>query len=91
MKKGKQPAELSTETSIKVLNACVKEAKSARFLLETILGVSFQTHNKRKFIQPLLAKGYLAQTQTENKKSRLQTYQITAIGKTFLTEQNKQS
>ena len=91
LKKGKQPAELSTQVRVGILKACVKEAKSARYLLETILGVSFQTHNKRKFIQPLLAQGYLAQTQTENKKSKLQTYQITAIGKTFLTEQNKQS
>jgi predicted transcriptional regulator len=68
----------------KILQACVETPQSARFLLEDLLGISFQTHNKRKFLQKLIEKGLLRQTELENKKSRYQTYKTTDKGREFL-------
>lgn len=67
-----------------ILEACIPTPQSARFLLEDLLGISFQTHNKRKFLQTLIDQDYLIQTDLENKKSRYQMYRTTEKGKEFL-------
>jgi hypothetical protein len=67
-----------------ILEACILKPQSARFLLEDLLGISFQTHNKRKFLQALIDSEFLIQTELENKKSRYQTYKTTEKGRDFL-------
>lgn len=67
-----------------ILEICIQKPQSARFLLEDLLGISFQTHNKRKYIQSLIDEEYLIQTELENKKSRYQMYRTTEKGKEFL-------
>lgn len=67
-----------------ILEACIQKPLSARFLLEDLLGISFQTHNKRKYLLSLIDEKYLIQTELENKKSRYQMYRTTEKGKEFL-------
>jgi predicted transcriptional regulator len=62
----------------------LKAPQSARYLLEEVLQKTFQTTNKRNYLQPLMEMGLLELTDKTNIKSRYQQYSITEKGVEFL-------
>lgn len=73
-----------------VLEACLKAPQSARYLLEDVLQKTFQTTNKRNYLQPLMEMGLLELTDKTNIKSRYQQYCITEKGVEFLATIQKE-
>jgi len=67
---------------IDVLNM-LKEPQSSGVILEKI-GVSKQTKNKKKYIDPLLEIGWINYTNPDNPKDRNQKYKLTESGKVLV-------
>ncbi len=67
-----------------ILKACLTTPQSASYLLEEVLQKTFQTTNKRNYLQPLIEMQFLEKTDKINIKSRYQQYRITEKGTEFL-------
>jgi uncharacterized protein len=79
--------EQLTDEHYKILLFCQKEAKGSKEIIEDCLGLSFQTRNKRLFINPLHDLALLEWTDKENPKSKKQKYQLTQNGRDLLKKQ----
>lgn len=69
--------------SIGLLKALVENNKSKRLLLESV-GLTNQTKNKEKVIDPLIKIGWVEYTIPENPRNRNQRYKLTESGKRLL-------
>lgn len=78
-----------SDKHLKILKACFLSPHAGRDLIELVLGLSYQSINKRKYISPLLSLGFIDYSITNNKKSKNQRYFITAKGIDFLQNFSK--
>jgi hypothetical protein len=72
------------EKHVQVLVSCVKSPQKGRVLIEEKLGLSYQSVNKRKYLNSLRDLELLEFTDKENEKSKKQRYQLTEKGRRFL-------
>lgn len=71
---------------IKILEACSKSPQKGRTLIEEKLGLSYQSINKRKYLNSLRELELVEFTDKENERSKQQRYRLTEKGKTFLND-----
>ncbi|WP_107039014.1 AAA family ATPase [Brumimicrobium mesophilum] len=69
---------------LQVLAACLKTPRTGRELIEEKLGLSYQSINKRKYLNSLKDLELIEFTDKENEKSKKQRYRITEKGRRFL-------
>ena len=72
------------EKYLSILKYCEIEPKKGKDIIEELLGLTYQSRNKKIFIKPLLDLGLIDYTDKEFLKSKKQTYYVTELGKTFL-------
>jgi uncharacterized protein len=75
--------ELTNEHK-QVLNFCKIKPRKSKEILVDCLDLSFQTRNKRIYINSLVDLSLLEWTEKENPKSRTQKYRLTKKGEVFL-------
>jgi predicted AAA+ superfamily ATPase len=75
--------ESLTQKHLTLLASCSNGPLSGRALLE-VLHLTYQSRNKREYLQPLLQLGLMDYTNKEYLKSKQQRYQLTNEGKAFL-------
>lgn len=68
-----------TEQFLTLLRACAGPQKSSE--LQKLVGMKHRETFQRNYLDPLLAKGWIARTIPEKPKSRMQRYVTTAAGK----------
>ena len=68
-----------TEHVLTLLRACSSPQKSSD--LQKLIGLKHRETFQRNYLDPLLAKGWIARTIPEKPKSRMQRYLTTAAGK----------
>jgi predicted transcriptional regulator len=73
---------------LKILEFCNKSARKGKELLENLLGLSYQSINKRKYLKPLIDLGLLEFTDQSFLKSKHQKYKITFKGTQYLRMKN---
>ncbi|RYM33865.1 DUF4143 domain-containing protein [Brumimicrobium glaciale] len=71
---------------VQVLVSCMKSPQKGRVLIEETLGLSYQSVNKRKYLNSLRDLELLEFTDKENEKSKKQRYQLTEKGRRYLEE-----
>ena len=74
------------EKSLKVLALCENDALSKKEML-LLLGVTYQTHNVRNIINPLIVSGCLRPIDDDKSKSRNIHYKTTVRGQEYLKSQ----
>jgi predicted AAA+ superfamily ATPase len=60
-----------------ILKACESGPKTGRELIENVLGLTYQSNNKRTYLAPLIERNLLRYTDTNNLKNKEQRYQLT--------------
>ena len=75
-----------SEKSLKVLVLCENDALSKKEML-LLLGVTYQTHNVRNIINPLIDSGCLKPIDDDKSKSRNIHYKTTVRGQEYLKSQ----
>lgn len=90
-KRPKKPWSLDdlNKKHIKVLHSCVEKPLKGRTIIEEKLGLSYQSVNKRKYLNSLRELGLIEFTDKENEKSKQQRYRITKKGRDFLEDSEK--
>ena len=68
-----------TEYFLRLLRACASPQKSSE--LQKLVGIKHRETFQRNYLDPLLAKGWIARTIPAKPKSRMQRYVTTAAGK----------
>lgn len=69
---------------LKILISCKDSPQKGRELIENELGMSYQSINKRKYLNSLRELKLLEFTDKENEKSKEQRYRLTAKGRKFI-------
>ena len=77
-----------TNKHLKILKICSEKPKKGRFIIEESLGMSYQSTNKRVYINTLVDLKLLEFTDKENIKSKQQKYLTTKKGLEFLKNKN---
>jgi predicted transcriptional regulator len=72
------------EKHLKVLQFCATTPQKGRTIIEQELGLSYQSINKRKYLNSLRELKLLAFTIKDNERSKQQKYQITKKGRDLL-------
>ncbi len=77
--KKQKPMKSTTlnEKHLRILQACEEGPKSGRELIEEVLGLTYQTNNKRFYLNPLIERKLLTYTDTSNLKNKAQRYRLT--------------
>lgn len=68
-----------------LLAACAHTPQRGKTLLVEILGLSYQSHNKRKYLNPLVNLQLLEWTDQSHIKSKQQSYRLTEQGRAYLS------
>ena len=76
--------ETLTPKHIRLLRLCAEAPQKGKTLIEEGLGLTYQSRNKRVYLQPLKELGLLDFTIKANEKSKQQRYCITARGEELL-------
>lgn len=71
-----KPIELN-DKHFRILQACEHGPLSGRELIEEVLGLTYQSNNKRAYLTPLIERKLLTYTDSLNLKNKEQRYQLT--------------
>jgi len=74
------------EKYLSILKFCKTEPKKGKEIIEELLGLTYQSRNKKIFIKPLLDLKLIDYTDKDYLKSKKQTYTLTEIGKSVLSK-----
>jgi hypothetical protein len=62
---------------LRILKACEEGPKSGRELIEDVLGLTYQSNNKRTYLTPLIERQLITFTDNTNLKNKEQRYRLT--------------
>jgi hypothetical protein len=65
------------EKHLRILQACEEGPKSGRELIEDVLGLTYQSNNKRAYLTPLIERQLITFTDNSNLKNKEQRYRLT--------------
>lgn len=77
------------EKYLSILKYCDPEPKKGKEIIEELLGLTYQSRNKKIFLKPLLDLGLIDYSDKEFLKSKKQTYFVTELGKNVISIKQK--
>lgn len=70
---------------LSILRYCNNKPKKGKEIIEDLLGLTYQSRNKRIYLKPLLDLGLIDYSDKEFLKSKKQTYFVTELGKNVIS------
>ena len=77
------------EKYLSILRYCNSKPKKGKEIIEDLLGLTYQSRNKKIYLKPLLDLGLIDYSDKEFLKSKKQTYFVTELGKNVISKQQR--